>query len=324
MWYYRDGSETTCKSVTEVRDLKYREYKFFAGDRANLAELTEELTAIGCTELLINDPADVDELLEGSWAYTGSVADKELLDSFRSSAYAVVYLQEDEQPSEELTALAKKYECTRTLVDDEDWLHKWEEYYVPFHITPDIVVRPVWREYEKQRGELVIEIDPGLAFGTGTSPTTYLAARLLEKYIKPGMDVIDAGCGTGILSVIAAKLGARCVLGLDIDPEAVAATENNAQINGCGNISAAVADLLKGVEQRADLVIGNLLAPLVMALSDEVAQRSEPGALFVASGIIDDMETECLEHVKAQGFEILEMMRDDCWTAFAARYSGSK
>ena len=302
--------------------MKYIEYKFFAKDCARLAELTEELTSIGYTELLINDPSDVDELLEGSWAYTGSVADKELLNSFRNSAYAVVYLQEDEQPSAELTALAKRYECTRTLVDDEDWLHKWEEYYVPFHITPDIVVKPVWREYEKQTGELVIEIDPGLAFGTGTSPTTYLAARLLERHMKPGMDVIDAGCGTGILSVIAAKLGAHSVLGLDIDPEAVAATENNANINGCGNISAAVADLLKGVEHRADLVIGNLLAPLVMALSEEVAQRSEPGTLFVASGIIDDMEEMCLEHVKAQGFEILELMRDDCWTAFAARFTG--
>ena len=189
-------------------------------------------------------------------------------------------------------------------------------------ITPDIVVKPVWREYEKQTGELVIEIDPGLAFGTGTSPTTYLAARLLERHMKPGMDVIDAGCGTGILSVIAAKLGAHSVLGLDIDPEAVAATENNAEINGCGNISAAVADLLKGVEHRADLVIGNLLAPLVMALSEEVEQCSEPGTLFVASGIIDDMEEMCLEHVKAQGFEILELMRDDCWTAFAARFTG--
>ncbi len=221
-----------------------------------------------------------------------------------------------------MAALAKRYECTRTLVDDEDWLHKWEEYYVPFHITHDIVVKPVWREYERQSGELVIEIDPGLAFGTGTSPTTYLAARLLEKHIKPGMNIIDAGCGTGILSVIAAGLGARSVLGLDIDPEAVAATENNAKINGCGNIDAAVADLLKGVDRRADLVIGNLLAPLVMALSEEVAQRSVPGTLFVASGIIDDMEEECLAHVKAQGFRFLEIMRDDCWTAFAAEYTG--
>jgi ribosomal protein L11 methyltransferase len=302
--------------------LKYKEIKLFAKDSAQLALLTEELTAAGFDELLINDPKDVDELQAGSWAYTGSVADKELLDSFRSSAYAVVYLGADEQLSPALSELTRRYECSQAVVDDEDWLHKWEEYYVPFHITPDIVVKPVWREYEKQPGELVIEIDPGLAFGTGTSPTTYLAARLLEKYIKPGMDIIDAGCGTGILSVIAAKLGARSVLGLDIDPEAVAATENNAGINGCGNIDAAVADLLKGVQQRADLVIGNLLAPLVMALSEQVAQRSGPGTLFVASGIIDDMEEECLAHVKAQGFRFLEIMRDDCWTAFAAEYTG--
>ncbi len=322
MWYYGHVSEPICDSAAEVRKLKYKEYKFFAKDSTALSALTEELTAMGYEDLLINDPADVDELLEGSWAYTGSVADKELLDSFRNSAYAVVYLQEDEQPSEELAALAKRYECTRTLVDDEDWLHKWEEYYVPFHITHDIVVKPVWREYERQSGELVIEIDPGLAFGTGTSPTTYLAARLLEKHIKPGMNIIDAGCGTGILSVIAAGLGARSVLGLDIDPEAVAATENNAKINGCGNIDAAVADLLKGVDRRADLVIGNLLAPLVMALSEEVAQRSVPGTLFVASGIIDDMEEQCLDHVKAQGFRLLEIMRDDCWTAFCAEYKG--
>ena len=137
------------------------------------------------------------------------------------------------------------------------------------------------------------------------------------------MDVIDAGCGTGILAVIASRLGARRVHAVDIDPEAVAAAENNARINGCGNISAAEADLLKGVEQRADLVIGNLLAPLVMALSEEVAERSEPGTVFVASGIIDDMEEECLAHVTAQGFEFLEIMRDDCWTAFAARFKGN-
>ena len=302
--------------------MKYKEIKLFAKDSAQLAMLTEELTAAGFDELLINDPKDVDELQEGSWAYTGSIADKELLDSFRSSAYAVVYLGADEQLSPALSDLARRYECSQAIVDDEDWLHKWEEYYVPFHITPDIVVKPVWRDYAKKPGELVIDIDPGLAFGTGTSPTTYLAARLLEKYIRSGMDVIDAGCGTGILSVIASKLGARSVLGLDIDPEAVAATENNAKINDCGNIDAAVADLLKGVEQPADLVIGNLLAPLVMALSGQVARRSEPGTLFVASGIIDDMEEQCLTHVKAQGFEILEIMRDDCWTAFAAEYTG--
>ena len=302
--------------------MKYKEITFFAESARALSELTEKLTGIGYDNILINDPADVDELIEGSWAYTGSVADRELLDAMREKAYAVIYLDENETPSEELAELMRGCDCSQAVVDDEDWLHKWEEYYVPFHITPDIVVKPVWREYEKQPGELVIEIDPGLAFGTGTSPTTYLAARLLEKYIKPGMDVIDAGCGTGILSVIASKLGARSVLALDIDPEAVAATENNASINCCEGIAAGEGDLLKGVGSKADLVIGNLLAPLVMALSEETAQLAEKGALFVASGIIDDMEEECLAHVKAQGFDVLEIVRDDCWTAFAAEYTG--
>lgn len=302
--------------------MKYREITVYADGSAQLEALTERLTAAGTEELMINDPADVDELIEGSWAYTGSVADRELLDSFREKAWCVFYLGENESPDENILTVLKDYDWKQAVVDDEDWLHKWEEYYVPFNITPDIVVKPVWRDYNAKEGETVIDIDPGLAFGTGSSPTTYLAARLMEKYIEPGMDVIDAGCGTGILSVIAAKCGARDVLALDIDPEAVLSTENNARLNGCGSITAREADLLKGVDYKADLVIGNLLAPLVMRLSEDIPSCGKEGVLFVASGIIDDMEEECLSAVKANGFEITETVREDCWTAFAARYAG--
>ncbi len=297
--------------------MKYKEITIYAASSSALSELNEKLTAAGYTQLLINDPGDVDELLQGSWGWTGSIADKELLDSLKEKAYTVLYLSEGEEPSSELLDILKGYDYKQALVDDEDWLHKWEEYYVPFNITPDIVVKPVWREYERKGEELVIEIDPGLAFGTGSSPTTYLAARLTEKYIKPGMTAIDAGCGTGILSVIASKLGASDVLALDIDPEAVLATENNARINACNNITAKEGDLLKGVEIKADMVIANLLAPLVMALSKDVSKCGKPGTLLIASGIIDDMEAECLAAVQAEGIEILEIVRDDCWTAFA-------
>ena len=300
--------------------MRYKEITVYAKDSAQLAVLTEELTAAGQEELMINDPGDVDELIEGSWAYTGSIADRELLDSFREKAWCSFFLRKDESPDERVLAVLKGYDWKQAAADDEDWLHKWEEYYVPFNITPDIVVKPVWRNYSAKEGETVIDIDPGLAFGTGSSPTTYLAARLLEKYIEPCMDVIDAGCGTGILSVIAAKLGAGDVLALDIDPEAVLSTENNARLNGCGNITAKEADLLKGVEYRADLVIGNLLAPLVMRLSKDIPPCGKESVLFVASGIIDDMEEECLRTVKENGFEIIEAVREDCWTAFAARY----
>ena len=300
--------------------MRYKEITVYAKDSAQLAVLTEELTAAGREELMINDPGDVDELIEGSWAFTGSIADRELLDSFKEKAWCRFYLGEDEIPDEKVLAVLTGYDWKQAVADDEDWLHKWEEYYVPFSITPDIVVKPVWREYDAGEGELVVDIDPGLAFGTGSSPTTYLAARLLEKYVRPGMDVIDAGCGTGILSVIASKLGAREVLALDIDPEAVLSTENNARLNGCGNIISKEADLLKGVEYKADLVIGNLLVPLVMRLSEDIPSCGREGVIFVASGIIDDMEEECIRTVKANGFEIMEIVREDCWTAFAARH----
>ena len=299
--------------------MKYKELTIYAKDSVALATLTEKLSALGYTDQLINDPGDVDELIGGSWGWTGSIADRELLDTLKEKAYVVLYLGDGEELPAELSNLLKGYDYKQAIVDDEDWLHKWEEYYVPFFITPDIVVKPVWREYEKQGDELVIEIDPGLAFGTGSSPTTYLCARLLEKYIKPGMTAIDAGCGTGILSVIASKLGAADVLALDIDPEAVIATENNAKINGCGNITAEPGDLLKGVEIKVDIVVANLLAPLVMAISKDVSRCGRPGTLLIASGIIDDMEKECLEAVRAEGLEILETVREDCWTAFAAK-----
>ena len=299
--------------------MKYKEITIYADDTEELAKLDEKLSAAGYDELLINDPGDVDELIGGSWGWTGSIADRELLEALKSKAYAVLYLGEDEAISAELSEVLRGYDYRQALVDDEDWLHKWEEYYVPFNITPDIVVKPVWREYEKKGEELVIEIDPGLAFGTGSSPTTYLCARLLEKYLKPGMTAVDAGCGTGILSVIASKLGAASVEAFDIDPEAVLATENNAKINSCSNIRAEEGDLFKGFNVRADMVIANLLAPLVMYLSKDISRCSDPGTILIASGIIDDMEKVCLEAVKTAGFEIIEIVREDCWTAFAAR-----
>ena len=300
--------------------MKYKEIKIYP-KREELNALVEALNAAGRTDLVINDPGELEGIMRARDEHVWDYVDPEVIEDLQGNPYVCFYLQEGEDDSAAMD-IAKGFDFTLTHVDDEDWLHKWEEYYVPFNITPDIVVKPVWRDYDAKEGELVIDIDPGLAFGTGSSPTTYLAARLLEKYMEPGMDVIDAGCGTGILSVIASKCGARDVLALDIDPEAVLSTENNAKLNGCGNISAREADLLKGVEYKADLVIGNLLAPLVMRLSEDIPSCGKEGVLFVASGIIDDMEEECLRTVKANGFEILELVRDDCWTAFAARYAG--
>ncbi len=218
-----------------------------------------------------------------------------------------------------LTQLLKSYDASVSTVDDQDWLHKWEEYYVPSRISEHFVVKPDWKEYDPKPGEQVISIDPGLAFGTGTSATTYLVVRLMEKWLRPGDTVLDVGCGTGILSVVADRLGASRILAVDIDPEAIDSTRRNARINGCEDkIQAVQGDLTKGLNYRADAVVANLISDLVVMLSPDVAAHCRGRGLYISSGIIDGTEDKCRKAIEDAGFEIIDSLHDDCWTAFAA------
>ena len=304
--------------------MKYKEITVFAKDAAELSVLTEGLTALGVEQLVIADPADADMLTEESWGYTGSWVDRQLIEDLKKSAYVEFYLGAGEALPEGVSEFLNGFDVRQSIADDQDWLHKWEEYYVPFGIAPGIVVKPVWREYERKPGEIVVEIDPGLAFGTGSSPTTYLAARLLAEYIKPGYSLLDVGCGTGILSVIGAKLGAGRILACDMDPEAVLSTQRNASLNGC-NVEVRQNDLIKGLDFEADIIAANLTGPLVLELckcldaaEDGLPACCRPGTIFIASGIIDDMEESCARAIEACGLRILNIIRDDCWSAIAA------
>ena len=314
--------------------MKYKEITVFAKDEAELSALTEGLAALGTDQLIIADPADAELLTEESWGYTGSWVDRQFIEDLKKNTYVSFYLAENEPLAEPVRGFLKSFDVRQTIVDDQDWLHKWEEYYVPFEIAPGIVVKPVWCEYENKGGEIIVEIDPGLAFGTGSSPTTYLASRLLAKYMKPGFDMLDVGCGTGIQSVIGSKLGAAGVLAVDYDPEAVSSTDANVRLNGCRNIEARRNDLIKGLDLRVDLIVANLTGPLVLELCKcfgsavDRPQGSFPpcckkGTILIASGIIDDMEEPCAKAIEACGFTILETLRDDCWSAIAARYAAT-
>ena len=301
--------------------MKYKEITIYpAAD--SVEALAEELTALGFDQLIIADPRDAEQLKEESWGYTGSYVDERLIEDLKSKASVTLYLGEQEAASEALLQLLQRFDHAFAVVDDQDWLHKWEEYYVPFELAEGVIVKPVWREYSRKGSELVIEIDPGLAFGTGTSPTTYLAARLLKEYLRPGCDMLDVGCGTGILSVMGSKLGAGSVLAMDLDPEAVASTEKNAALNGCSNIKIIKNDLVSGLDYKADVIAANLTGPLVIKLCGDVARCCKAGTILIASGIIDDMEEPCASAIKAAGFEILRIIRDECWSAIAAAFKG--
>ena len=299
--------------------MKYKEITIYPpADRVQA--LAEELTALGYDQLVIADPKDAEHLKEESWGFTGSVVDNELIDEIKSKASVTLYLGADEAAGGSLSELLRRFDHSVAVVDDRDWLHKWEEYYVPFEIAEGVIVKPVWRDYAARGGELVIEIDPGLAFGTGTSPTTYLAARLLKKFLRQSFDMLDVGCGTGILSVMGSKLGAGRVLAADMDPEAVTSTQNNILLNDCNNIIVKKNDLVSGLDFKADIIAANLTGPLVIRLCEDVGRCCKTGTVLIASGIIDDMEKPCANAIKAAGFTILETARDGCWSAIAAEH----
>ncbi|MBR0482151.1 MAG: 50S ribosomal protein L11 methyltransferase [Firmicutes bacterium] len=297
--------------------MKYIEYTIYP-EEGKTAEVSENLTALGQEELIIYDPDEVEEFFSKDGGYKWNYADEAMIERLKARAYIRFYTSEGERLSEELFSYVRTLDHSAALVDDEDWLHKWEEYYVPFSIAEGIVVRPVWREYIQREGEKVISIDPGLAFGTGSSPTTYLATRLLVKYFRAGDRLLDVGCGTGIQSLAGAVLGASEILAVDLDPEAVKSTKANAALNGYeALIEVRRNDLAKDLCYVADIVAANLTGPLVISLCDDISKNIRTGGVLIASGIIDDMEEPCRRKLEESGFKILEIVRDGCWSAIA-------
>ena len=209
------------------------------------------------------------------------------------------------------------------IVDDADWKDKWKEYFKPVRITDRLVVKPTWEEYEPNDGEKVIQIDPGMAFGTGTHETTSLCLKLMEKYLgdePQDKEVLDVGCGSGILSIAAALLGCRSVTGVEIDEDAVRVAEENVELNGIGDrVEILQGDLTEGIESKADIIVANLMADLVMTLSKSAKEHLKDGGIFISSGILLEKKGIVSDAVKEAGFEIIEIAEDGEWCAIAAR-----
>jgi len=191
---------------------------------------------------------------------------------------------------------------------------------VPVRISDHVWVRPSWTDFAPPQGDIVIAIEPGMAFGTGTHATTYLTLRLMEKYIRPGDRVLDIGCGSGILSIAASMFGAGEVIGTDIDPEAVRTANENIALNGVGGkVAAVLGDLVNGLDgYAADLVVANLLTPLVLELSGQVSEYLAPQGVYISSGILDEHLERVTNRLKELGYRILEILSDDGWCAVAA------
>lgn len=316
---------------SKVKTMKYIECKIHT-NRSDIENVLTLLIKRGITDAVVNDPADIDDLLQKEHGYEWDYIDDEVLALKNEEPTVVFYLDDSnegrkllekiEEDCEKTNELSNqtRLQCEVSVVNDEDWKDNWKAYFKPAKITDTIVVKPTWEDYSPENGEKVIEIDPGMAFGTGTHQTTSLCIKLMEKNGVKGKKVLDVGCGSGILSIAAGLLGASDVLGIEIDPIAVTIARENVELNGLSDkVEVRLGDLTKGVDYKANLIVANLMADLVMMLSKDAAKHLTKGGIYITSGILIEKEEIVRQAIEKCGFEVIETAEDGEWCTISAR-----
>ena len=250
--------------------------------------------------------------------------DEDLIAKDRNTAIIHIYISECDNASEafsflkeRMQALSIPFEVASVGVDDKNWNENWKKYFKAFEIGDRLAVCPSWEAYENSDNRTVLQIDPGAAFGTGTHATTSLCLSVLEREIKSGMQVLDIGCGSGILAIASVLLGADSAVGVDIDAQSVKTANENAQINNVQNKAQfIVGDLAEKITDKYDVVCANIVADVIIRLFDNVSDYMKPSSKLIISGIIDiraqDIELAAAEH----NFKIEEMLERDNWRAY--------
>lgn len=213
-----------------------------------------------------------------------------------------------------------KNKVTVTEVNDEDWANAWKKYYHPVKVSDKITIVPTWEQYERDEDEIIIELDPGMAFGTGTHPTTKMCLQALEKVVSKHNTVIDVGTGSGVLSIAAAKLGAKQIKAFDLDDVAVSAATQNVMLNNVDEVvTVAENNLLKGVKEQADIVVANILAHIIIKLIPDAAQVVKKDGYFISSGIIKEKSQDIQKVLEENSFQIIDEYNDGDWVAIIAQ-----
>ena len=302
---------------------------------AGIDPLTGSMLDLGLQGFMIEDAQDFDEFLHDTtphWDYVDQAVMEKMKDC---ETCVTIYVADNPQGMEELMQVRQilarlkaqdpdgKYgrlELEMKDVDEEDWSNAWKKYYHPVQVGEHLVVCPSWEAYDRKPDEVVLTLNPGMAFGTGTHDTTRLCMELLEKYITPQDTVLDVGCGSGILAITAALLGANKIIGCDIDEVAVKVAGENAALNGVQDrIAFHQGDLTSQVEGSFQIICANIVADVIIRLSEDAGRYLAKDGIFITSGIIDTREQDVLNALVQNGFQVIERRTAGGWVALACK-----
>ena len=290
--------------------------------------ISEILAGVSAGGVIIEDKQDIKNYNrpKEEWDYI----DEELLENYEDEVLVRGFVENDEnvKNAEDFVKASVQevynnnpefpwgsLQIFSEFIKDENWGETWKKYYKPFKPANKIVIKPSWEEYEKQDGDIVLELDPGAAFGTGSHETTKMCIGFLEDYVKEDMNVMDVGCGTGILAMCAYLLGAKQVKAIDIDQEAVKVAKKNME-NAGYDISVECGNLLENFFGKADIIVANIIADAVMFLAPGAKEHLNDGGIYITSGIINERADEVEAKILSCGFKKLERKTLGEWTAF--------
>lgn len=304
--------------------------------------VTGRLYQLGITGLEIEDEQDFKDFLENNQQYWDYV-DEELIKQKEGETNVSCYVSDDLNGQELLTAIRSSMTEMKSLDENdeygrleievhstttEDWANNWKKYFHTMEVGEKILIKPEWEEYNGDTDRIVFNINPGMSFGTGSHYTTQLCIESLEKYVKPGIKMLDLGCGSGILSIISLLLGAEEAVAVDIDPNAVDTAYENAAMNGVtnehyhvfsGNVVTDTEVQAEIGKYRYEVVAANIVADVIIGLAPKAREYMKEGGVFITSGIISDRENDVREALLENGFEIVNVSRRKDWVSIVCK-----
>lgn len=301
----------------------YTEIKIKVGVE-DLKKVENIFYKLGKFELSIEDPRDLFE--KNCINFDTYFDENEICSHGKNICFVKYYLSNNENVIEFLETIKnmisfEKIDCeiNSNEVYEEDWANNWKKYYHTFKINNKIVVKPEWENYDKQEPEILINIDPGMAFGTGTHETTRLCMELLDKYVKKDDFIYDVGTGSGILAILCSKLGAKEVVAIDLDKVSISAAKQNVSLNNLKNVKVIEGNLLDSKTEKCDVIVANIIAEIIVDLIPDAVKVMKSDGIFIISGIIESKENLINEKIIENNLEIIERISDNGWSAFAIK-----